>query len=186
MATRRSWKKALLWVIGVAAIVFVAIQFVPYGRGSHTNPPASDPFQWTDQQAEGIARESCYDCHSNETRWWWATSIAPSSWLVQRDVDEGRSNLNFSESDPLPPVSEVAEVVNEGEMPPFQYTIIHPGARLTDAEKQTLVAGYEAGLAATGAATGGTSHSRQSATPAATAAAEAVTIARRCGSCYTR
>ena len=99
---RRSWKKILLWAIGIAVVVFIAIQFVPYGRSSHSNPPATNPFQWTDPQAEAIARESCYDCHSNETKWWWATNIAPFSWLVQRDVDEGRSRLNFSDWNNLP------------------------------------------------------------------------------------
>ena len=96
-ARRRSWKKTLLWVIGIAVVVFILIQFVPYGRSSHTNPPASNPFKWTDPQAEAIAKKSCYDCHSNETKWWWATNIAPFSWLVQRDVDGGRARLNFSE-----------------------------------------------------------------------------------------
>jgi cytochrome c553 len=184
----RSWRRILLWVIGIAVIAFIVIQFIPYGRSSHSNPAATNPFQWTDPQAETIARTSCYDCHSNETEWWWATNIAPFSWLVQRDVDEGRENLNFSESDGLPPASQVAEVVNEGEMPPFQYTIIHSDAKLTDAEKQTLIAGYEAGLAKSGPSSGGTPGPEPSATPTPTAAAaeaDAVTVInQRCGSCH--
>ena len=91
----RSWKKILLWAIGVAVVVFLLIQLVPYGRSSHSNPPATNPFQWTDPQAEAIARESCYDCHSNETKWWWATNIAPFSWLVQRDVDGARARVQL-------------------------------------------------------------------------------------------
>ena len=110
----RSWKKILLWVIGIAFVLFLLIQLVPYGRSSHTNPPASNPFQWTDPQAEAIAKESCYDCHSNETKWWWATNIAPFSWLVQRDVDGGRARLNFSEWDGQPPVGAVQEIVQRG------------------------------------------------------------------------
>ena len=136
----RSWKKILLWAIGVAVVVFLLIQLVPYGRSSHSNPPATNPFQWTDPQAEAIARESCYDCHSNETEWWWATNIAPFSWLVQRDVDGGRAEFNFSEWDGQPSVEAIRRS-STGEMPPFQYTLIHPGAKLTDAEKQTLRAG---------------------------------------------
>ena len=91
----RSWKKILLWAIGGAVVVFLLIQLVPYGRSSHSNPPATNPFQWTDPQAEAIARESCYDCHSNETKWWWATNIAPFSWLVQRDVDGARASVQL-------------------------------------------------------------------------------------------
>jgi hypothetical protein len=182
---RRSWKKILLWVIGIAVVVFIAIQFVPYGRSSHSNPPAANPFQWTDPQAEAIAKESCYDCHSNETKWWWATNIAPFSWLVQRDVDEGRSRLNFSDWNNMPAAA-IQEIVNEGEMPPFQYTLIHPGAKLTDAEKQTLVQGYEAGVAASSGSSSETpTQSSPTPTPTATAATDAVAIInQRCSTCH--
>ena len=149
----RSWTKILLWVIGIAVVLFIVIQFIPYGRSSHSNPAVTNPFPWTDPQAEAIARQSCYDCHSNETDWWWATNIAPFSWLVQRDVDGGRSHLNFSEWDGQPSAADIQEAVN-GEMPPFQYTLIHPSAKLTDAEKQTLVQGYQAGVAAAGGSSG--------------------------------
>jgi hypothetical protein len=186
--TKRSWKKIILWVIGIAVVLFIVIQFIPYGRSSHSNPPATNAFQWTDPQAETIAKISCYDCHSNETKWWWATNIAPFSWLVQHDVDDGRANLNFSEFDGLPPVSRFAEVVGGGEMPPMQYTLIHPSAKLTDAEKKTLIAGYTAGLAASGSSGGqGSTGSAATATPTptATATADAVAIInQRCGTCH--
>jgi cytochrome c5 len=182
----RPWKRILLWAIGIAAVVFLLIQLVPYGRSSHSNPPATNPFQWTDPQAEAVARESCYDCHSNETEWWWATSIAPFSWLVQRDVDGGRSRLNFSDWTGEPSAEEVQGIVNEGEMPPFQYTLIHPGAKLTDAEKQALVQGYAAGIAASGgASSGGQPEATPSATPTSGAGADAVAIInQRCSTCH--
>ncbi len=152
---KRSWKKIVLWVIGILVIIFAVIQAIPYGRTGHTNPPVTNAFAWTDPQAEAIARASCYDCHSNEVDWWWATSIAPFSWLAQADVDGGREHLNFSEYAGRPSLEEFQEVVH-GEMPPFQYTIIHPGAKLTDAERQTLIEGYADGLAAfSGASNGG-------------------------------
>ena len=53
---RRSWKKTLLWMIGTAIVLFVLIQFVPYGRTSHTNPPATNPFKWSDPQAKALAQ----------------------------------------------------------------------------------------------------------------------------------
>jgi hypothetical protein len=178
----RSWKKILLWAIGAAAVVFLLIQLVPYGRSSHSNPPATNPFQWTDPQAEATARESCYDCHSNETEWWWATDIAPFSWLVQRDVDGGRAEFNFSEWDGQPSVEAIAEAI-DGEMPPFQYTLIHPGAKLTDAEKQTLVRGYEAGMAASG----GQTEATPSATPSPASSDAVAIINQRCSisTCHT-
>lgn len=179
----RSWKRILLWVIGATVVVFILIQFVPYGRTSHSNPEATNPFQWTDPQAEAIARTSCYDCHSNETDWWWATNIAPMSWLVQRDVDGARSSFNFSEWAGVPSVEELSEAI-DSEMPPFQYEMIHPDAKLTDAEKQALIAGYRASLAANGAASSGaTPEPSPSATSSSTADATAI-IEARCGSCH--
>lgn len=185
---KRSWKRTLLWVAGSAVVLFLLIQLVPYGRSSHTNPPATDPFPWTDPRAESIARESCYDCHSNETEWWWATGIAPFSWLTQRDVDRGRAGLSFSEFIGEPGADEVRQVVEEGEMPPFQYTLIHPEAKLTDAERQKLIAGYAAGLRQSRSSSGGELAPEASAEPtaSATAAADAVAVIdRRCGSCHT-
>ncbi len=151
----RSWKRTLLWIIGIAVVVFIVIQFIPYGRNSHSNPAATNPFQWTDPTAEAIAKTSCYDCHSNETKWWWATNIAPFSWLIQHDVDDGRGRLNFSEFDGLPAADRFQSVVQEGGMPPLQYTLIHPSAKLTDAQKRTLIQDYAAGLAASGSSSGG-------------------------------
>ena len=184
---KRSRLRIALWVIGALVVVFLVIQLVPYGRSSHSNPPATNAFRWTDPAAEAIAKESCYDCHSNETKWWWATSIAPFSWLVQHDVDDGRARLNFSEFDGLPPADEVREVVREGEMPPLQYTLMHPAAKLTDAERQTLAEGYAAGLAVSGSSS--EPAPGQTATPAPAPTSSAVAdatgvIARRCGSCH--
>lgn len=191
---KRSWKKILLWVIGILLVVFALVQVVPYGR-SHTNPPAVNAFNWTDPQAEAIARVACYDCHSNETNWWWATNIAPFSWLVQADVGGGRRRLDFSEYDGEPSLEEFQRAV-EGGMPPFQYTIIHPSARLNDAEKQTLINGYADGMAVSGgSSTGGSSTgasqgppaqqgSRSTTTPS-TASADAVAVINQvCGSCH--
>jgi mono/diheme cytochrome c family protein len=189
--SNRSWKKTLLWVIGICVVVFIVIQFIPYGRSSHSNPAATNAFQWTDPQAEAIAKTSCYDCHSNETRWWWATDIAPFSWLVQHDVDDGRARLNFSEFDGLPPADELQRVVEGGEMPPFQYTLIHRNAKLTDAQKQTLIAGYAAGVAAmsgSSSGSGGSTTSSSSPTPTASATASTTdataVIQQDCSSCH--
>jgi hypothetical protein len=131
---------ALVGAVGV----FLAIQLVPYGW-SHPNPPVVQDAPWPDAESAAIARESCYACHSNETDWPPYSYVAPFSWLVRRDVEGGREELNFStwggddgEAD------DAVEEVIEGSMPPDQYTIIHRGARLTDDEADRLVAALEA------------------------------------------
>jgi mono/diheme cytochrome c family protein len=118
----------------------VLIQFVPYGR-DHVNPPVTQAAAFAPGPGLELARGACFDCHSNETVWPWYTNIAPGSWLVQRDVDEGRASLNFSEWDrPQGEPDEMLEVIRDGDMPPTSYTLIHPEARLSDADRATLLA----------------------------------------------
>ena len=119
--------------------LFLLIQLVPYGR-NHNNPPVTQEVQWTSVEAKQIAQRACYDCHSNETTWPWYTNIAPFSWLVQRDVDEGRQQLNFSEwGRGRQEMREIREVILEGGMPPAQYLVTHPQAALSASERQILV-----------------------------------------------
>jgi hypothetical protein len=85
--------------IGVGALgVFALLQLVPYGW-SHPNPPVVRDAPWPDAEAERIARESCYSCHSNETEWPAYSHVAPMSWLVRSDVEAGRDEFNFSDWD---------------------------------------------------------------------------------------
>ena len=96
------------WV-GIA--MFLAIQLVPYGR-DHTNPLVTEAAAFGPGAGLELARGACFDCHSNETEWPWYTNVAPASWLVQRDVDEGRATLNFSEWDrPQAEVDELFDVI---------------------------------------------------------------------------
>jgi len=122
-------------------ILFMLIQLVPYGR-AHTNPPVLQEPSWDSPQTHVLVQRACFDCHSNETVWPWYSNIAPVSWLIQRDVDEGREKLNFSEwSHGESESDEIYEVVKEGQMPPSTYLITHPEARLTSTDKEALLAG---------------------------------------------
>ena len=130
--------------VGAAAagiLLMAAIQLVPYGR-DHANPPVVQEPAWADAQTRALAVRACYDCHSNETVWPWYSTIAPVSWLVQRDVNYGRNDLNFSRWDRRRQEGdEAAETVVDGSMPPWFYLPTHPQARLSDAEKQVLIQG---------------------------------------------
>ena len=90
----------------------------------------------------GVAARACFDCHSNETIWPWYSNIAPISWLVQRDVDQGRRAVNLSEwNRPQKEARGSATTVREGEMPPLIYTIRSASARLSMTEKEALARG---------------------------------------------
>jgi hypothetical protein len=122
------------------------IQAIPYGR-DHTNPPVRLEPIWDSPQTRELAVRACFDCHSNETVWPWYSNIAPLSWLTQRDVDQGRAELNFSEWDrPQDESEEAAESLREGEMPPWFYSIPGTNRRLSNLEQATLIRGLEATL----------------------------------------
>ena len=133
------------WGVGGAIVVlFLVAQLVPYGR-AHTNPPVRREPAWDSPTTRALAARVCFDCHSNETQWPWYTHVAPMSWLAQRDVDEGRRELNFSEWDrPQKEARESAKTVREGSMPPWFYVLPRAHARLAANERDALIAGLEA------------------------------------------
>ena len=139
---RARWKSLLVTALAVIPIAFGVIQLVPVDR---TNPSIANEPAWDSPQTRILADKACFDCHSNETRWPWYAKIAPVSWLTVHDVDEGRSEFNFSDWDAHPiSVDEMAEVINEGEMPPWYYAIMHSDAQLSDQEKADLISGLRA------------------------------------------
>lgn len=121
--------------------VFLLIQLVPYGR-DHTNPSHKVEPRWDKPATRALAKRACYDCHSNETVWPWYSHVAPVSWLVMSDVVNGRHEMNFSEWDkPQDEADHAAKMVNRGKMPLKKYLLMHPLARLTQAERDSLASG---------------------------------------------
>jgi hypothetical protein len=136
--------RILRGIVIAAVVALVVIQLVPYGR-DHTNPPVRQEPRWDSATTRELTRRACFDCHSNETHWPWYTHVAPISWLTQYDVVEGRRAVNYSEWDrPQEEARESAETVREGEMPPWFYLVPRPHARLSAAERATLIRGLEA------------------------------------------
>jgi Haem-binding domain len=141
---RNMVRKALLGGVAVIVLGLLAIQLVPYGR-DHTNPPVTGEPPWDSPATRATAATACFDCHSNETVWPWYSNVAPMSWRLQKHVDEGREKLNFSEwGTGEQETDEIVEVVDEGEMPPWDYLLVHPEARLSDTDGQAFLAGLQA------------------------------------------
>ena len=141
--------------IGILLVLCALIQLIPYGR-NHTNPPGVSEFKWDNTQTQVLAQRACFDCHSNETVWPWYSNVAPISWLIQRDVDQGRRELNFSDwgnSTRSQRIisrggSELSNVIMRNSMPPFYYTMIHPNAALNTVEKDQLIQGLNNSISA--------------------------------------
>lgn len=145
---KRPTRRARSWVgLGILACLLM-IQLVPYGR-DHVNPPTVGEPRWDSPATRALAKQACFDCHSNETEWPAYARIAPASWLVQYDVMEGRAALNFSEwQRPQSKANDAAEELREGEMPPAMYRLMHAHARLTDADRDRLARGLARTLGA--------------------------------------
>jgi heme-binding protein len=125
----------------VLAAALVLAQFVPVDRA---NPPLGGEVP-APPEVRAILKRACYDCHSNETVWPWYGRVAPFDWLMERDVREGRREVNFSTFADAPlkrrqrKWMEIPEQIEKGEMPPWFYTAVHPEARLSEADRSALI-----------------------------------------------
>jgi hypothetical protein len=136
--------KKLKVLLILALMVFIGLQFTNPPR---TNPPVVNDLAATNPppaEITALLRAACYDCHSYETKWPLYARIAPSSWLVASDVNEGREHFNFSEWPTEPDqvakkLDRINEVLDYKEMPPKKYTLLHPEARLTEAQRKAIM-----------------------------------------------
>jgi len=143
--------RALLVGLGV----LVAIQLVPVARD---NGPGTVDAVGAPPEVTALLRRACTNCHTGATEWPWYSRVAPVSWLVVHDVHHGREHLDFATLPSATPkkktklFGEIAEEVDEGGMPLFYYRWLHPEARLTDAERKTIVDWANAAQDAVGSA----------------------------------
>ncbi len=146
--------------IGIAAVA-IAIQFI---RPDRSNPPI-DPAKdivgkpYLSASVQTVLERSCFDCHSNRSRWPWYSEVAPASWLVAGDVKEAREHLNFSEWEGykvgrrLSKLESIMDQMDKGTMPLETYLIMHGDAALSTSERD-LVSGWAEDLSDSLAATG--------------------------------
>jgi len=129
------------FLIPLLVCLLLGIQLVSYGR-NHVNPEVMGEPDWDRARTRELFFRACRDCHSNETQWPWYSVVAPASWLVRRDVEEGRSHFNVSEWGRAENHGdEAAKLAGDGDMPPWFYLPAHAGARLSRAETEDLVFG---------------------------------------------
>ena len=144
--------KVWQYLVGGIAVIGLAVQFVPNELPAveANNPDDLIGSGIVSEEISGILKTSCYDCHSNETKYPWYSHVAPVSWLVSKDVREAREELNFSTwqaydmMEKLEKLDDIAIEVKEGEMPLGIYTVIHSSAKLDDAQRQLIVEWAEA------------------------------------------
>ena len=140
-------KKSIKLTLGVLIGVFILIQFI---RIDKTNPPIDRAIDFSQIenspiQVSAILKESCYDCHSHETKYPWYSNVAPVSWVLKNHVLEGREHLNFSlwgnyPADERAELMEKAlEEIEAGKMPMNTFVWLHPKAIITPAKRAALL-----------------------------------------------
>jgi hypothetical protein len=132
---------------GLAAVVAV-IQFVRPERNDSTDITTADLSRLysVPPEIKSILEKSCYDCHSNRTRYPWYAEIQPVGWWLNSHIQEGKEHLNFSEFGAYPgkkadhKLEEIEEAVTEGWMPLGSYVWIHRDAQLHPEQAQAIAA----------------------------------------------
>ena len=138
--------KTVKIILLVLIVLFIIIQFIP--SGIPVNKPEDEKSIAKSSLVTGPVldqlKKSCFDCHSNQTKLPWYAKLAPSSWLLSDHINEGRSNLNFSEwedyskREKIGLLEAIKDEVESGNMPLKSYLLIHRDAKL-DPEKISLL-----------------------------------------------
>jgi len=128
--------------------IFVVLQFIRPGRNTMDTPSPHDintRFA-VPPEIQTVLRSSCYDCHSNNTRYPWYAEVQPVGWFLSDDIQNGKKHLNFSEfgrytvRQQFIRLSDIIEQIDEEKMPLPAYLMIHTDARLSSAQKDLVIA----------------------------------------------
>ena len=128
------------WVLKRTAVLIgcalIAMQFIPTSAKPNTViVKGGHKGEMTDSQIVKIMDRSCQDCHSSTTRWPWYGHVAPVSWILARDINRGRTKLDFSQWAGRTPSTnerlEICDAVSDGSMPLLAYRLLHPRATLS-------------------------------------------------------
>ncbi len=133
-------------IIAAIILLLLLIQFIRIDKTNPSSVPSQDLIYVTSAPGDiaSIIKTSCYDCHSNQTKYPWYTNLAPISWFLKHHINEAREHMNFSEWGSYPAgkqnhkLGECYEELEEGDMPLFSYTLVHGEARLNDMQQEKL------------------------------------------------
>ncbi|MFA7180596.1 MAG: heme-binding domain-containing protein [Bacteroidales bacterium] len=142
----KKWLKLSLWIV---LIVLVGIQFVPVQRNEIEPVTNADFIEHYESPVVigNIIRASCYDCHSNQTKYPWYSNVQPIGFLLQNHISEGKSELNLSEFGLLSnrmkrtKLKSILSQIDNDKMPMASYLFLHSEAKL-DSLKKTLLVSY--------------------------------------------
>jgi len=134
-------------ILVVLLIIFIIIQFIKPQKNIHTGPQPADisTLYPVPADVDSLLVIACKDCHSNNTRYPWYNNFQPVAWFLANHVKDGKNSFNLNEFATYPlakqydKIEEIKKQIDKGDMPLSSYLIIHKDAKLTDAEKNTII-----------------------------------------------
>ncbi len=135
-------KKWVRWAVLAVVVVLAGMQLV---RPEKANPKVHGDLTLAAQyevpgEVQRILERACGDCHSNRTRWPWYSQVAPASWLLADHVKDGRRHFNMDDFTEEMSIKDICQEIRVGSMPLKSYLLLHPEAKLSGAEIQTVCA----------------------------------------------
>lgn len=134
--------KTLKVVFLIILLGFIAIQLIRPGKIDASTESVNEIAQvlTVPSSVHQSLKDACYDCHSNSTNYTWYFNIQPVGLMMNSHIKEGREELNFSNFAINPDkMKEIAEVIEENEMPLKSYRLLHKKARLDDTRKKEII-----------------------------------------------
>lgn len=139
--------KILKKIVFILLIVFIGIQFIPTAHNQSNTVLETDLTDIFDvsEDIQKTLKISCYECHSNTTNYPWYSQIQPMSWFLEKHINEGKEELNFSvfanysNRRQKSKIKSIISQIENNEMPLTSYTIMHRGARLSETDKKQIL-----------------------------------------------
>ncbi|MFZ1685697.1 MAG: heme-binding domain-containing protein [Candidatus Zixiibacteriota bacterium] len=101
-----------------------------------------------------IFEKSCFDCHSNSPKYPWYHSLPLIKGMIDDDIKKGRKNVDFSSGFPfegkqpiLQILHNIREEIDEGDMPLWQYRLMHWGTKIEGVRKDSVFAWLDSSIA---------------------------------------
>jgi cytochrome c len=140
-----SGKRLQSFTAAVGSVVAALSLLHPWGNLRSSSPGGTLTGSSAPQEVRGMLSQKCGDCHSDNTRWPLYSRIAPSSWLVERDVAQGREHMNLSSwekysiDNRVDFLAKIGTQLRQGKMPLKRYLLLHPEARVSESERKLIV-----------------------------------------------
>lgn len=133
-------------VLIIAGIIILIIQFIQpaHNKSQQQLPTDISKIHVVPDTVQKILNNSCYDCHSNNTRYPWYFNIQPVGWFLANHIKTGKANLNFSEFGSYSTRKQanklraISETIKDRSMPISSYTLIHTDAKLSEKQKDLI------------------------------------------------